>query len=164
MPEQFTLQQVVRNRGTVHGQERLVHAGTVLVQGTCHHFFPRARLAGNQHAGITRHRAPDHFEERAHRRTLPEQPSRYQGRHLATRHLRALQGARQYGRQVRTDDRFREVVKRSQFHGFNGVARTREGGQHDHRQRWRAAGWRQPPQDLQPIAIWETGYLQPAPA
>ena len=59
MTEQLALQQIVRDRRTVHRHQRAGPAAAVLVQGLGHQFLARAALAGDQHRGLAGGHAAD---------------------------------------------------------------------------------------------------------
>ena len=72
MAEQLGFEQILRNGGGVDGDERLVGARAVAVQGARHQFLAGARFAVDQHGGVRLRQAADGAEHFLHRRRLAE--------------------------------------------------------------------------------------------
>ena len=70
--EQFRFEQILGDRGGVDGDERLVGARAVAVQGTRHQFLAGAGFAVDQHGGVGLREAADGAEHFLHRRRLAE--------------------------------------------------------------------------------------------
>ncbi len=73
MTEQFAFQQTFRQGGTIHRHEGMVLAGTVLLNGARHQFFPSATFASNEHRTVGAGDLHDTAENLAHLRALADQ-------------------------------------------------------------------------------------------
>ena len=71
MAEQLALDQVFGNRGAVHFDKHLVLAQALRMDGMGHQFFPRARLAINQHPAVGRRHEQNLLAQCFHRNALP---------------------------------------------------------------------------------------------
>jgi hypothetical protein len=136
--EQFALQQRFRKRRAVHGDKRLVCAGTVAVQGTGDQFLPGAGLARDQDGGV------------GGRDAAGDGANRFDGRTRAKDFRLALQAndrAFQQGvltQQARMPDsairgranhfrleRFGQKIESALTHAFHREFDTGERGEHD---------------------------------
>ena len=70
MTEEFAFQQVLRYRGAVDRQERLIFAKAMVINRAGHKFLAGATLTGNQHGGVGMRDLADHFENLLHRLAL----------------------------------------------------------------------------------------------
>jgi hypothetical protein len=70
--EQLGLEQVARNRRRIDGDEGLVGARTVAVQGARHQFLAGAGLAVDEHRGMRLRQTADGAKHFLHRRCLAE--------------------------------------------------------------------------------------------
>ncbi len=71
MAEEFALQQLVRDRRTVEGDEVLVRAVGEVMYGSRHQLLTGPRLTLDQHGGIGGGNLLDHLEEREHLLAFP---------------------------------------------------------------------------------------------
>ena len=72
VPEELALEQVLGDRGAVDGQQALLAALAVAVDGAGDKFLAAAALAGDKHRGVAHGHAADHLEHRLHRLGLAD--------------------------------------------------------------------------------------------
>ncbi len=73
--EKLVLEQVVRDRRTVHRQENFLRCGALRVQGASHQLLAGSRLAGHEHRRSTGRHFTDQRLHHADRRTVAHESS-----------------------------------------------------------------------------------------
>ena len=139
--EQLALQDLVRDRAAIQGQEALLPAGAGVVQGLGDEFLPGAALAQDEHGGAARRDLPHLLEQVLHRRRLAHDRVEAEAlvEHLAqVRHLVAqlpvLDQLVDAAPQLVEVDRLRQVIVRADAHRLDRGLDRAEAGDQDHRQ------------------------------
>src|SRR5262245_42196001 len=73
VPEELALEQRLRDRGAVHGDERLAAARAAPVHRVSDQLLARSALARDENRSIRLRDAIDHFEDLAHRRARADE-------------------------------------------------------------------------------------------
>ena len=162
--EEFGLEQLLRDRTTVDGDERLRAARRDIVDRTRHQFLAGARLALHQHR---RHAARDLLDQPAHllhRQRLAGQPLQCRHRHRRWRaraprqrglaRRQPTEGRRHDGAELPQIDRLGQVVIGAGLQRLDRVLGRSVGGDDD--RALRACRSLQPLQQLQPRAVRQT--------
>ena len=134
--EQFGLQQLLRDRRGVDGDERPTRSRAVAVQRARHQFLAGARLAGDHHRRVGLRQAADRAEHLLHRRRLAEylrhRFADFAGGVLA--HALVHRTADQFDRMINIEG-FGQVFVGAALEGGHRAFEVGVGGHDDDRQR-----------------------------
>ena len=135
MAEQLGLQQVLRDRRGVDGDERAVGARRMLVQRARHQFLAGAGFAGDHHRHVALRQAADGAEHVLHRRRLAQHLGR--GGHALLGHFLALaflHGAADQLDRLGQVERLGQVFEGAALEGRHGAVQVGERRHDDDRQ------------------------------
>ena len=135
MAEQLRLEQILRDRRRIEGDERLLRARAVLVQRTRDEFLAGARFARDQHRHVRLRQAADGAEHFLHGRRLAEDFGRFGGSGFDARFAQAFlqRAANQFDRLVDIE-RLGEVFEGTALEGGDRRIEVGKGGDDDDRQ------------------------------
>ena len=135
VPEEFALQQMLRNRGAVDGEKGPIATLAVAVNGARDELLPRAAFAGDERSGIAGGELADGFENLLHREAFADNAEIiiffleqwFVGHHFFHR-ARGVESIGDELLQLGHVERFEHIIVRTMLHrGDGGLGRAKCG-------------------------------------
>jgi hypothetical protein len=137
--EELSLEKLLRNRGGVHGHERMRRAGAAGVDGASHELLTHSRFARNQHRRARSSHAIDRRTQGSHGLSVSEHLRVHgegRGRSGATPLARmpaSLERTRNDAMELRGVAWFEQVAERASLDGLHRLMDSPRRRDHDHR-------------------------------